>query len=997
MSDSPQPLRFGEFELDEGNALLTRAGRPIALPPKAFALLCALARQPGRLADKNALLDAVWGHRFVSESVLKSTVSQVRAALADDAGEPRYIETVSRRGYRFIGRIEGAAAGVTAGAPGGTRVSPAAPAGAAVAAADGAFELAGGGQHATGAVMIGRGRVLGRLGEAWQRAKAGQRQLTWIAGDAGIGKTTLIDGFVAENRPELIAHGQCVEQFGAGEPYLPVLEALKQLCRRDPDLVALLRQVAPTWLVQMPWLVADSDRAPLALELSSAGQERMVRELWELLERYTQHKPLLLVTEDLHWSDHATLRLMDHFARRRAPIRLHWIASFRLTQVIAEEHPLQALRQELQLHRLCDEILLDPFSEAEVAEYIAARLPDAVVPEPLVKKLHAHTDGLPLFVASVFDTVFAETSGAAWFDGNAAKALPVPANLTGAIEKQLRKLPAETRGILEAASVCGMEFSATALAGVLEHHPREVGECCDELVRRKYWLADGGVVDMPDGSVDTRYVFRHALYKHVLYERAPVARRVAFHRFIARAGARNEKGAGNPTPAQLASHFELGHEFLAAIAQYVEAAKSALDHFAPREAIDLTARALALLPRCPDTPQRLELELGLLAHRGVACTHLLGVSSPESVAAFDRVREICDSLPPTPERALLLNGLGWRFILRGEHADALAMADRMHALAQRTGDLTLTAFSCSLAGVSHALQGKHALGRDWLEKGIAICEQHGNALKRPLFLLDPEVAMRANISPALTLLGLADQAREHVRKAIERADRIGQPVARMHAYWVGCIVGTLIEDVDAVDRHSAKLAEVVAAASLRQGVGPALWTRGWVEMRRGEPAIGFAHIVEGFSSHHALGTYSTLPSVLGFAAEALLRMGRLDEAESKIDEGIRLAGRLNERGLLPCLLIVRSRIVARHGGTEAARSLEAALAEACTEPAPGLELLVRLAIAERPERTAADLDALAAAYERATEGRDTPPAVGARELLAARSAEPAKPKKPRAR
>src|SRR5262245_63529641 len=91
-------LEFADFVLDEANASLTHAGTPIALPPKAFSLLCALARHAGKLATKDALLDAVWGHRHVSESVLKTTIAQVRAALADDAGEPRYIESVARRG-----------------------------------------------------------------------------------------------------------------------------------------------------------------------------------------------------------------------------------------------------------------------------------------------------------------------------------------------------------------------------------------------------------------------------------------------------------------------------------------------------------------------------------------------------------------------------------------------------------------------------------------------------------------------------------------------------------------------------------------------------------------------------------------------------------------------------------------------------------------------------------------------------------------------------------
>src|SRR5262245_15820674 len=195
MSDSLQRLRFGDFELDEGNALLTRAGAPIALPPKAFTLLCVLARQPGRLADKNALLDAVWGHRFVSESVLKSTVSQVRAALADDAGEPRYIETVSRRGYRFIGRLGEA----------GSIARPAAAAPSNAPTPDAPHEDA-----EPPPLMIGRAAALEELMAGWRRACDGQRQLFWIAGEAGIGKTTLIDRFTAEVGAEFVAHGQCV-------------------------------------------------------------------------------------------------------------------------------------------------------------------------------------------------------------------------------------------------------------------------------------------------------------------------------------------------------------------------------------------------------------------------------------------------------------------------------------------------------------------------------------------------------------------------------------------------------------------------------------------------------------------------------------------------------------------------------------------------------------------------------------------------------------------
>ena len=114
-------------------------------------------------------------------------------------------------------------------------------------------------------------------------------------------------------------------------------------------------------------------------------------EMGELLDRYTHARPLRLVTEDLHWSDHATVRLIDHVARRRAPSRLLWLGSFRLADLVAEEHPLKGLRQELRVHRLCDEIVLEPFSEREVADYIDQRFPDSAASEAFVRSLHAHT------------------------------------------------------------------------------------------------------------------------------------------------------------------------------------------------------------------------------------------------------------------------------------------------------------------------------------------------------------------------------------------------------------------------------------------------------------------------------------------------------------------------------------------------------------------------------------------------------------------------------
>src|SRR5512134_738083 len=388
-TSTPVRVHFNEFELDEANASLLCNGKPVALAPTPFALLCALARRPGTLLTKHALLDEVWGHQFVTDSVLKTAISDLRMVLEDDPRQPRFIETVSRRGYRFI------AVPTAVPATGAVAQVKAAPA-----------------DRDAESWFIGRKQEVARLRSLWDGVLGGKRAVVWIAGEPGIGKTTLIEHFVAGLGDVACARGQCVDLYGAGEPYLPVLEALADLCRGDSEVPALLRAVAPTWLLQLPWLSTADEREALRRELAGVGPDRMLREMGQLLDRYTERRPLLLVTEDLHWRDRATIQLIDYVARRRGSARLMWLASFRLAEVVALDHPLNPLRRELRLHGLCEEVVLDPFSETEVADYVAGRSPATATDEAFVRALHERTDGVPLFVASVMTEVIARAAQA---------------------------------------------------------------------------------------------------------------------------------------------------------------------------------------------------------------------------------------------------------------------------------------------------------------------------------------------------------------------------------------------------------------------------------------------------------------------------------------------------------------------------------------------------------------------------------------------------------
>ncbi len=497
---SPIHVRFGEFELDEANALLLRGGSSIALSPTPFGLLCALARRPGTLLTKHALLDDVWGHRFVSDSVLKGAISDIRTALDDDPHEPRFIETVPRRGYRFIAVSTAVAAAEPAGSTTG---------GSAFESPHGSF--------------VGRTKELASLRRAWERLSTGKRVVFWIAGEPGIGKTSLIEHFVSGLRGATCVRGNCVQHYGSGEPYHPVLEALAELCRTDESIPTLLRAVAPSWLFQLPWLSTAEQREALLREFVGVNLERMLREMGEFLDRYTERQPLLLVTEDLHWGDRSTIQLIDYVARRRSKGRLMWLSSFRLAEVIASEHPLNGLRHELHLRGLSDEIVLDSFSEAEVAEFMAHRCASMASDERLVRALHERTDGVPLFVASVATDVAARFTQADAATEALVASAPVPENLSAIIEGYVAQLGNESRMLLSAAAVCGAEFPVDTLARVLGREDLWVADACEQLRREQLWLAPRAKDQ--EGSREKPYAFRHALFRQVLYDRlAPSAR-----------------------------------------------------------------------------------------------------------------------------------------------------------------------------------------------------------------------------------------------------------------------------------------------------------------------------------------------------------------------------------------------------------------------------------------------------------------------------------------
>ena len=471
--------------------------------------------------------------------------------------------------------------------------------------------------------LIGRLADLDRLHRALEEALAGHRRLVFITGDAGLGKTSLADWFLADAQAELdlrVGVGQCLEQTGGGEAYLPLIDAIGRLCRAPDgrDLVQLLTRQAPTWLSQMPWL---ADGEPPA----AATGARMLLELLELLDTAAAGRPLVLLLEDLHWSDLPTIELLAAFARRSTPARVLIVGTARRGELSG--HPFDRALSELRVRGLCVEIPLDPLGEDALAEYLEHRFPKGGFPADLPRILKERTGGNPLYVENLLGPLVRDEA----LDGSFAE---LPDSLRELIERRLERLPEGDQALLSTASVAGPEFSTLALT--LGDRTLEEAELrCEALARRGELITSTGVASWADGTLATTYRFSHELYHAVLYDRLAPGRRASLHRSI---GARLEQaGRGSrELAAELASHFVRGRDAERAVHYLRLAAERALQRGAEREAIRHLEDATAMLGELEEGPERDKRELDVQVMLANALMTARGYAAPEVAAGYAR-------------------------------------------------------------------------------------------------------------------------------------------------------------------------------------------------------------------------------------------------------------------------------------------------------------------------------------------------------------------------
>ncbi len=954
-------VTFGPFRLDVTQGQLWRGAQVLALRRRSLAMLCYLAEHPGRLVTKAELRQHVWAGTHVTDTVLRVCVQEIRAVLGDAADAPRYLATVGRQGYRFLVGDDWEVAPPLLAGP-----------------------------------LVGRQREIDTLASWFQRAAQGTRQVVWVSGEAGVGKTTVVDHWLAQlaaGRGVRMARGQCVEHFGEGEPYLPLLEALGQL-RRGPDhreVLDAMRRYAPIWLVQWPGLLPEAELQRLQRQIQGATAARMLRELAEVLEVLTAETPLVLVLEDLHWSDRPTVECLNYVAQRRVPSRLMVLGTYRPVEAAVQQHPLRHIVRELCGRGCAVDMRLELLTSADVTAYMTGRL-GAAVSSRLAAVVYERTEGHPLFLVNIVEHLVGQgvvvRREGQWTlqDGAEAKVASLPEGLRQLLVRRLEDLPTEERRVLGAASVAGEQFTVAVVAAGAQSPLEDVEASCEELAARRQFFEDIGLREWPDGTSSGRYRFTHALYRQVLYEGLGTVRRRHLHQRI---GLRLEAGYGaqaGEIAARLAVHFERGGEIRRAVHYWQQAGENAARRNGHSEAIAALKKGLQLLATLPESPERTQHELALQLSLADLLRATKGVGSPDVGHVYSRAHTLCQQTGETLQIARVLWGLSQFQMTQGHGETAIELAQQLLDLAQRQPDTGYLVEGHFLMGTMAFYRGDFLAARTHLEQSRHLSDALPSQPETLRGGFVPGVTVRTSLARVLWALGYADQAQQRSQEALD--------LARQHEHlpslaYAECFVGLVCQcrrDVAATQAHADALMALAAVRSwpLRAEQGRIL--RGWALAMHGEAAAGVAHLRQGLASPD-MGPDQLRPHWLALLAEAYGRAGQPMAGLQVLAEAVTLMATTELWWSAAEMSRLQGALRLQLGSPEVPQAeacFQQSLEVARRQQAKSLELRAALSLSrlwQQQGKRVEAYDLLAPVYGWFTEGFDTPDLRDAMELL----------------
>jgi tetratricopeptide (TPR) repeat protein len=838
---------------------------------------------------------------------------------------------------------------------------------------------------------VGRASERDVLARAFESATAGTGGVVAVAGEPGIGKTSIVEDvvndFLRSGHDPVVARGRCSERLAGTEAYLPLLETLDTILHGDSaasrgSFADMMRSVAPTWYVHVAPQSGETTVVEQAQEAArGASQERMKRELDAFFHEVSRVRPLVLFIDDLHWADVSTIDFLSYLAARVRDRRVLVLLTYRPSDLLLAKHPFVHVRAELHSRQQLQEIVLGFLGIDDVERYLSLRYPGHDFPPAFTELIYGKTEGAPLFMVDLLryleDRGVIAQSGQRW---TLPRSLPeiateLPESVRNTIARTIDRLDAADRRLLVAAAVQGHEFDTAIVADASASDPADVEERLDELGRVHGLIRAIGPVDLPDRTLSVRYRFVHVLYQNVLYASLQPTRRAVLSGQVAASLLRHHGTRAAAIASELAYLFDAARQYAEATRYFLIAAQHAARLYAFREAVALCQRGLSLIPAQTEGPERLQTELGLQLVLGLGRRTLEGWAVPEVEPIYTRARQICQQLGDAPELLPVLWGLTLFHAIRGDLRTMEAMSALILQQAETSGDRAHLVAAHQMRASVNEFLGNTIASSEYSERAVAGYDQAQHQMLMESFGLDPGLIAWSLSPRALWFTGHSDQALARVTEAVALGRRFRDPISTVFALCLASNIYMLRRDPEPAIAAADEEIRLCREYGLAQEVEWGRCFRAASLMYVGRIDESVAELRDSLHQQRRMSAGLLRTMNLSFLAEALWHAERPDEGLAALDEAVAYGEQSLERFYFAEIDRVRGDLLRQRGDRDAARAAyERALSRAAAQGALAFELRAAIGLARMFDEDGDRARAVAIVspiYARFTEGRGT--------------------------
>jgi tetratricopeptide (TPR) repeat protein len=798
-------------------------------------------------------------------------------------------------------------------------------------------------------VFVACSQELEKLGESLETALSSKGRVIFVTGEAGSGKTALVQEFARraqETYPELIvAAGKCNAHAGIGDPYLPFIEILslltgdveakwaagvisrehalrlwnllplsvKALLDDGRDLVNIFVPGAALasrgeafssrmtfWLTGLKKLVERKSSLPPDLMLQ---QSNLLEQYTRVLQALAAGKPLLLILDDLQWVDPGSASLLFHLGRRIQGSRILVMGAFRPAEVALgrgeERHPLEPILHELK--RDFGEI------EIEVGKTEARQFVDDLIdtePNRLGHKfretLYNLTKGHPLFTVELLRNMeergaLARDKDGRWAEGPKLDWNTLPARVDAVIEERVQRLNKKLREILTIASVEGEEFTAEVVARIQKEEVRELIKLLSrELDKRHHLVSAKGIRQLEKQRLSS-YIFQHILFQRYLYNSLDKVERAELHEEVGNILEALYGEQAEEIAVQLARHFLEAGIVPKAIEYLHKAGNKAVRLSAGAEAIAHYNKALELLIKLPETPERDQLELALQLALAVPLMSTKGFGAPELYQAVVRARELCDRVGDMLQRFFALFQLCNYYGTTGQYKTSVQFAEQMSQIAEQSKDPMLKA-SCFYAHTWGLLNmGDLVQTVEYGKRMMDVYDQEKQGFLAYLIGYDVGVFNQGIGSWAQWILGYPDKALRQLNEAVNIARKLGHQHSLAFVLLLACELNWFLGNFSQINKDTEELVPFCEKNGFIYIGAHGYFYRGERAVLEGKVKEGIAQMRQSLAIMEATGTLTCFSRLRARIAEVCRKAGDLEEGLAAVDWALDAVQEYDER------------------------------------------------------------------------------------------------------